>query len=78
MPTSPKDIFSLARRELVTVRDLVRFAVSAFNGEKLFFGHGSADAFDEAAPVRPAGNLETEVFGPIPGVPRRRGLNRGG
>ena len=48
MPTSPKDIFGLARRELVTVRDLVRFAVSAFNGEKLFFGHGSADAFDEA------------------------------
>ena len=31
------------------MRDLVRFAVSAFNGEKLFFGHGSADAFDEAA-----------------------------
>ena len=49
MPTSQKDIFSLARRELVTVRDLVRFAVSAFNREKLFFGHGSADAFDEAA-----------------------------
>ena len=41
--------FELARRELVTVRDLIRFAVSAFNEGKLFFGHGSADAFDEAA-----------------------------
>ena len=41
--------FELARRELVTVRDLIRFAVSAFNEDQLFFGHGSADAFDEAA-----------------------------
>ena len=49
MPTSHKDDFALARRELVTVRDLVRFAVSLFNEEKLFFGHGSANAFDEAA-----------------------------
>ena len=39
----------MARRELQTVRDLVRFAVSIFNEEKLFFGHGSANAFDEAA-----------------------------
>ena len=31
------------------MRDLIRFAVSAFNEGKLFFGHGSADAFDEAA-----------------------------
>ena len=49
MPTSPNELFDLARRELATVRDLIRFAVSVFNGEKLFFGHGSADAFDEAA-----------------------------
>ena len=49
MPTSPNELFGLARRELVTVRDLIRFAVSVFNSEKLFFGHGSADAFDEAA-----------------------------
>ena len=41
--------FDLARQELVTLRDLIRFAVSVFNGEKLFFGHGSIDAFDEAA-----------------------------
>lgn len=32
-----------------TPRDLLRYAVSRFNAEKLFFGHGSSDAFDEAA-----------------------------
>lgn len=31
-----------------TPRDLLRYAVSRFNGAKLFFGHGSAEAFDEA------------------------------
>ena len=49
MPASHKGVFDLARRELVTVRDLVRFAVTMFNEEGLFFGHGSANAFDEAA-----------------------------
>jgi ribosomal protein L3 glutamine methyltransferase len=32
-----------------TPRDLLRFAVSRFNKAKLFFGHGSAEAYDEAA-----------------------------
>jgi ribosomal protein L3 glutamine methyltransferase len=32
-----------------TVRDLLRFAVSRFNQAELSFGHGSANAFDEAA-----------------------------
>ena len=32
-----------------TVRDLLRYAVTRFNTAKLFFGHGSSDAFDEAA-----------------------------
>ncbi len=32
-----------------TPRDLLRYAVSRFNQTKLFFGHGSQDAFDEAA-----------------------------
>lgn len=34
---------------LVTVRDWLRFAVSRFNEAKLHFGHGSDNAFDEAA-----------------------------
>jgi len=32
-----------------TIRDLLRYAVTRFNEAKLFFGHGSQDAFDEAA-----------------------------
>lgn len=32
-----------------TPRDLLRYAITRFNSAKLFFGHGSADAFDEAA-----------------------------
>ena len=32
-----------------TLRDLLRYAVTRFNTAKLFFGHGSAEALDEAA-----------------------------
>lgn len=32
-----------------TIRDLLRYAITRFNGAKLFFGHGSSNAFDEAA-----------------------------
>ena len=32
-----------------TVRDLLRFALSRFNQAELSFGHGSANAYDEAA-----------------------------
>ncbi|MFI4939193.1 MAG: 50S ribosomal protein L3 N(5)-glutamine methyltransferase [Burkholderiales bacterium] len=35
--------------KLTTVRDLLRYAVSRFNAAKLFFGHGSSNALDEAA-----------------------------
>jgi ribosomal protein L3 glutamine methyltransferase len=35
--------------ELNTVRDWLRFAVSAFTESKLSFGHGSPSAYDEAA-----------------------------
>lgn len=41
--------FSEAAQSLHTVRDYLRFAVSRFNQAKLFFGHGSSDAYDEAA-----------------------------
>lgn len=34
---------------LVTVRDWLRYAVSRFNQAGLFFGHGSDNAYDEAA-----------------------------
>jgi ribosomal protein L3 glutamine methyltransferase len=34
---------------LTTIRDLLRYAVTRFNGAELFFGHGSTNAFDEAA-----------------------------
>ncbi len=40
---------SEASTSLYTVRDHLRFAVSRFNHAKLFFGHGSSDAYDEAA-----------------------------
>ncbi len=32
-----------------TVRDLLRYAVSRFNAARLAFGHGTANAYDEAA-----------------------------
>src|SRR5512135_1454402 len=41
--------FSEAGASLKTVRDCLRFAVSRFNEAELFFGHGSANAYDEAA-----------------------------
>ena len=43
------DYFSEAAQNLLTVRDFLRFAVSRFNQAELFFGHGSSDAYDEAA-----------------------------
>ncbi len=41
--------FSEAGTSLKTVRDCLRFSVSRFNDAKLFFGHGSENAYDEAA-----------------------------
>jgi ribosomal protein L3 glutamine methyltransferase len=39
----------LANQHLKTLRDVLRFAVSRFNEAELSFGHGLANAFDEAA-----------------------------
>ncbi len=41
--------FEEAKSHLSTVSDLLRFAVSRFNQAKLFFGHGTTNAYDEAA-----------------------------
>ena len=49
MKPQTSDYFSGALQHLHTVRDYLRFAVSRFNQAKLFFGHGSSDAYDEAA-----------------------------
>ncbi|HRF06637.1 50S ribosomal protein L3 N(5)-glutamine methyltransferase [Accumulibacter sp.] len=42
-------MFEQAQSELLTLRDLLRFAVSRFNESGLFFGHGADNAWDEAA-----------------------------
>lgn len=42
-------MFSKAEVELQTVRDWLRYAVSQFTEAGLFFGHGSSEAYDEAA-----------------------------
>lgn len=38
-----------AQSQLHTIRDLLRFAVTQFNKAGVHFGHGSANAYDEAA-----------------------------
>lgn len=43
------DYSAAATKNLLTLRDYLRFAVSRFNQAKLYFGHGSNDAYDEAA-----------------------------
>lgn len=39
----------MAQAELRTVRDCLRFGISRFSEARLFFGHGSMNAYDEAA-----------------------------
>lgn len=40
--------FKEALKKLSTIRDFVRFAVSVFQKNKLFYGHGTTNAYDEA------------------------------
>jgi ribosomal protein L3 glutamine methyltransferase len=40
---------STLTQELETIRDWLRYAVSEFTRAELFFGHGTANAYDEAA-----------------------------
>ena len=42
-------MYNQAKSHLSTVSDLLRFAVSRFNQANLFFGHGTTNAYDEAA-----------------------------
>lgn len=42
-------MFDQARTTLTTIRDLHRFAVSRFRAAELFYGHGTDNAWDEAA-----------------------------
>ena len=52
---------------LHTLRDWLRFAVSAFNEAKLSFGHGSANAYDEAAYIiLHALHLPLDTLAPFP------------
>ena len=45
----PPPPFQMTSNNFSTLRDLLRYAVTRFNTAKLVFGHGSSNAFDEAA-----------------------------
>jgi ribosomal protein L3 glutamine methyltransferase len=47
--TANPDLYDQAREELSTLRDLMRFSVSRLNEAGVCFGHGTDNAWDEAA-----------------------------
>jgi ribosomal protein L3 glutamine methyltransferase len=48
-PLMTDGIFSMTPNNFSTLRDVLRYAVTRFNTAGLFFGHGTTNAFDEAA-----------------------------
>lgn len=44
-----KNTLMITRPELTTIRDFLRYATSRFNAAGLYFGHGTDNAWDEAA-----------------------------
>jgi len=47
-PAKPKIMTAEAVKNLSTVRDFIRYAVSTFNEAELFYGHGTFSPYDEA------------------------------
>ena len=58
-----------------TVRDLLRYAVTRFSKAKLAFGHGSDNAYDEAAYLRSLRTLDLPLD-TLESVPRRAAAAR--
>lgn len=75
------DLYEQAQNELSTLRDLMRFAVSRFNEAGLFFGHGSDNAWDEAAYLLlhslhlPVDQLDPYMDARLTGAERTAALN---
>jgi ribosomal protein L3 glutamine methyltransferase len=55
-------LFNEAINELVTIKDILRWATSRFNEAQLYFGHGTDNAWDEAlAIVLPSVHLDHQI-----------------
>lgn len=53
-------------RELLSIRDMIRYAVTLFNKSEIFFGHGSDNAWDEAVYlILHTLNLDPDILDPF-------------